>query len=71
MSDLSGMVNHRKNDSQDNLLNERRSSRTNEVKQNEDEARRERIHLTLGRMDTGSKTYHSNRGYHRSLGTMI
>jgi len=51
MSDLSGMVNHRKNDSRGKFA-QREALITNErVKQTEDEA--ERIHLTFGRMGTG------------------
>jgi len=51
MSDLSGMVNHRKNDSRGKFAQQEALITNERVKQTEDEA--ERIHLTVGRMDTG------------------
>jgi len=49
------MANHRKNDSQGRFAQQEALITHERVKQNEDEA--ERIHFTVGRMDTGLETY--------------
>ena len=64
------MVNHRKNDSQGRFAQQEALITYERVKQNEDEA--ERIHFTVGRMDTGLEMYRNRRSHSMAnLGSII